>query len=289
MARKCEEEIRRVTEAIVQWHQGDCVLGEHWMVHRFSPDVPLTIEASEVAGEGGDLAESQVRGFMVATQTCDIVRSCTVRPYIEVCPLVEVADPVLREIERGRRPCYAFVPGLSQHHLVADLDRIMTVEKSVVAGWDRVTGCTTDPEERRLRLALARKRARCAFPDDFTVFAGKLQDRLQSKHDKESDEGRALRSLREIRVRAAPSWGDDEEEIEITFWFIRSSNIQNFEGKSWDQYLEAWLKLVPETCRFKRVDGVVVTLEDLSARDYVESDPLDLDHLSGRTDQGEGE
>jgi hypothetical protein len=30
------------------------------------------------------------------------------------------------------------------------------------------------------------------------------------------------------------------------------------------------------------VNGVVMTLDDLTARDYVESDPLDLDHLSSR-------
>jgi hypothetical protein len=29
------------------------------------------------------------------------------------------------------------------------------------------------------------------------------------------------------------------------------------------------------------VEGAVVTLDDMTARDYVESDPLDLDHLSG--------
>jgi hypothetical protein len=42
------------------------------------------------------------------------------------------------------------------------------------------------------------------------------------------------------------------------------------------------LKRIPATGRFTDVDGVVVTLDDLTARDYVESDPLDLDHLSGR-------
>ena len=56
-----------------------------------------------------------------------------------------------------------------------------------------------------------------------------------------------------------------------------------FEGKTWDSQLAAWLKLVPVGARFAPVDGVVVTLDDLTARDYVESDPLDLDHLSSRS------
>jgi hypothetical protein len=34
--------------------------------------------------------------------------------------------------------------------------------------------------------------------------------------------------------------------------------------------------------RLRSVEGVVTSLDDLTARDYVESDPLDLDHLSAR-------
>jgi hypothetical protein len=50
----------------------------------------------------------------------------------------------------------------------------------------------------------------------------------------------------------------------------------------WDALLNAWLQLMPAAGRFKTVDGMVVALEDLTAKDYVESDPLDLDHLSTR-------
>ena len=156
----------------------------------------------------------------------------------------------------------------------------MTVEKAVVASWNRVAGCRGDDEARRLSLALARKRARVAFPDDFVAFASDLVSRMSSKHDKQSDEGRALRSLREIRVRAAPSW--DADEVELMFWFIRNEDEPQFEKQSWDHYLEAWLKRVKPTDRFVSVDGVVQTLDDMTAREYVEADPLDLDHLSTR-------
>lgn len=94
------------------------------------------------------------------TQTCDLVRRCADRPFVEVSPLVEVDDRVLREVERGRRPNYGFIPGVAPRRLVADLDRVMTVEKAVVAAWARVEGSRTDDDARRLSLALARKRAR---------------------------------------------------------------------------------------------------------------------------------
>jgi hypothetical protein len=157
---------------------------------------------------------------MVLTQTCDIVRDMSMKPFVEVCPVVEVAEGALREIERGRRPGYAFIPTLADRRLVADLDRVMTVEKGALVDWSRVEGWTTDAQARQLALALSRKRARVAFPDDFVRFVNPLMKKVSDKHDRQSDEGQALRGLRELRVRAAPSWNADE--VTLTFWFIRS-------------------------------------------------------------------
>lgn len=249
-------------------------------MHRFDSGLPLTEESTAVAGEGVDLAESAVQGLVVLTQTCDIVRRSIDRPFLEVAPILEVSEQVAHEIERGRRPQYAIIPTLRSRRLAADLDRTMTVEKAVVAKWSRTAGCRTDDEARRFSLALARKRARVAFLDDFTEYVKTLQSRLEEKHDKQSDEGRALRALREIRVHADPSW--DATEVELTFWFIREEDEMDFDGKPWDSLLEDWLKLIPASGRFKPVNGAVMALEDLTARDYVESDPLDLDYLSTR-------
>ena len=270
--------IQEIDAALQKWCQGDYVLGEQWFIQRFNPKRPLTDESKDVAEKEVDLAESEVRGFVVVTQTCDIVRSCASRRFIEVVPLLEVNEKDLHDIQRGRRPQYAYIPGAAEHRLVADLDRVMTVEKAVVAEWERKAGCSDDREVRALGQALARKRIRFAFPDDFTELARKLHGRLQEKHDKASIEGEALRALREIRVRAAPSWNDPE--IELMFWFIRHEEQIQFQGTGWEQQLTKWLALIPESGRFQSIEGLVVTLEDMTAKEYVESDPLDLDHLS---------
>lgn len=270
----------QVDAALLTWRQGDCVVGEQWFVFRTHLERPLTSDGAAAAAEGVDTAESEVFGFMVLTQTCDLVRKSSERPFVEVCPLVEVDEAQHREIQRSRRPNYAFVPALADRRLVGDLDRVMTIEKAVVARWDRAAGWQTDAEARRLALALARKRARVAFPDDFVAFATPLVRRMSSKHDKQSDEGRALRALREIRVRAEPSW--DADEVKLAFWFIRDADDATFEGKRWDQFLKEWKKRIPKGGRFVDVQAVVQTLEDLTAREYVESDPLDLDYLSTR-------
>ena len=270
----CEQ----VDAVLKAWRQGDCVVGRHWLLFRIDPARPLTEAGAVAAANSADAAEASALGLIVVTQTCDIVRSCRDRPFIEVSPLVEVRESDLREIQRGHRPSYAFVAGLAERRFVADLDRIMTVEKSVVVDWERTPGCLTDADARRLSQALARKRARVAFPDDFVELASPLMSRMSSKHGRESPEGRALRSLREIRVRAAPAW--DAEDVHLTFIFVPQEDEAQSERKEVYRYLGKWLELVPESGRFVSVDGVVQTLSDLTAQDYVESDLLDLDHLS---------
>jgi hypothetical protein len=273
--------VAAVNLALSEWRQGDCVLGEQWFVHRLDRSFSVTDAGRAAAEEDVDLAEQQVAGLVVVTQTCDVVRSCDERPFIEVCPLVVVDGERLRQIEKGRRPAYGFLPALATRNLVADLDRVMTVEKPVVANWKRVPVLRTDAEARQFALELARKRVRFAFPDDFNSLVRKLQKRLEEKHDRDSVEGRALRALDEIRVSASRCWADDP--CEITFLFLRNENDVDFEGKSWSVLLDSWLNLVPRVGRFTKVFGQVTTLSDLSAADYVNSDPLDLDHLSTGT------
>lgn len=257
-----------VDEAISEWRQGDCVVAPNWFVHR---------DWSDEVGEGTNV-EDPVKGFVVATQSCDIARSVAVRPYIELHPLVEVGPDLLGHVAAFRMPRYAVIPALREQRLVADLDRVMTVTKTVVASWDRIKGCTSDEEVRAFAQALARKRVRFAFPDDFSVLLRAFVQRLDEKHDKRSPEGEALRGLREIRVGAAPSW--DADEVTLTFWFVMADDGPPIER--FGPYLEAWLALIPAGERFVDVQGQLVSLKDLPAYDYVHSDILDLDRLSAK-------
>lgn len=278
--------IARINDALQSWRQGDCVLGGQGFLFRLDPGAPLTEAAAIAAAADADAAEARVHGFAVVTQTCDIVRACESRPFVQVCPLVEVDADRFVEIRRGYRPNYAFLPGIEPQMLAADLDRVMTVEKAVVADWDRVVGAPQDEDIRLFRQALARNRSRVAFPDDFVRLASQLTRRISKKHDVQSEEGRALRALREIRVRAEPSWW--ASEASLLFLFVRGDSDETFAGETWDNYLDLWLNRVQPEGRFTRVDGVVQTLDDLTARDYVESDPLDLDRLSSGSDSRAG-
>lgn len=271
-----------IDAAISTWRQGDLALDERWFIHVGDPSSPLTEASSEAEEAGPQALQTDVEGLVVVTQTCDIVRSCVARPYIEVSPLVQVSERHYQDVKKGRRPAMAAIPAIEARRLVADLDRVMTVEKSILATWTRTPGHSCDAEIRNFAQTLARKRQRFAFPDDFNTFVSKLRSRLTEKHDKASDEGRALRALQEIRVQAAPSWGADS--VELLFFFIRQDDETSFEGTGWDSFLDAWLKRVEAKGRFTPVNGQVTTLNDMSAQDYRDSDRLDLDHLSTPAD-----
>lgn len=277
MAQKVlDQKHTKINEVTKHWRQGDCLLGEHEFI--FVPNPQNHIATADTLDGNEDVIIQDVPGLCVVSQTCDIVRCCSERPYIEVSPLVEVDDSKMAEIEKGGRPNYGFLPKLKSRKFAVDLDRVMTLEKSCLEDEERVEGCGSDDERRSFSKALSRKRLRFAFPNEFNKLASKLRDRIIEKHDKQSPEGEALRSLDEIRVSASPSWQDNE--IDLYFHFIRKPTDQTFRGTSWDELLKKWMGLLKEDEKFKNIGGEVTTLEALSAKEYIDSDQLDLDHLS---------
>ena len=48
----------------------------------------------------------------------------------------------------------------------------------------------------------------------------------------------------------------------------------------WPLFVDQWIALFDQTGRFRLDPPIVCRLEDMTARDYVESDRLDLDRLS---------
>jgi hypothetical protein len=99
-----------------------------------------------------------------------------------------------------------------------------------------------------------------------------------NKHDRNTPEGSALRQLSEIRVEATPSW--NTERVNLIFWFIRPQDDDPFNDEEWSEFLVKWRKLIPSSGRYQSVNAAVKSLEDLTAKEYVESKRLDLDRLS---------
>ena len=280
-----------INKALRQWRQGDVSLDEGLefiyladRVHisaRQEPDeeAALSRESKEEMSTVVPILE-EIRGVAMLTQTCDVIRDCRKRPFVEVAPLVELEAHVVEEVRRFRRPSFAYVPATASEGLVADLDRTMTVQKAVVAAWARTRGCRTDPEARDFAFALSRKRSRFAFPDDFSRAAGKFQRHIVAAHTKNTPEGAHLRALREIRVRAAPSW--DSQAVELDWWFIKESDPDGTRS-DWPTFLDQWIGRFEQAGRFQISSSIICRLQDISAQDYLDSDHLDLDRLSMRS------
>ena len=275
-------QVELIDACLKEWRQGDFVHEASSFTHIGTSAWPLTDVASKSSGDGFRALTVRVRGLVLVTQTCDIVRSSSTKPYVDVAPLVAVDNSTYHDVRRGRRSSLTALSRLESEGLVVDLDRIMTVEKSVVMTWTRTPGCMSDAERVSFAQALVRKFARFAFPDEFTTLVRKLHSRLTSKHDKATDEGRGLRALREIRVGAKPSW--DTQRVELTFWFIRDGSDSTFEGERWEDLRERWQRLVEPTNRFPAIRSRVVHPSRMSVEDYLGSVPLDLDHLTTSPD-----
>ena len=78
-------------------------------------------------------------------------------------------------------------------------------------------------------------------------------------------------------MRAAPSW--DDREVQLSWWFIKDGDPVGGQV-DWPTFLDRWLALFDQTGRFRLDPPIACLLEDMTAREYIESDQLDLDRLS---------
>lgn len=287
-----DEQAKTVDEKLRHWRQGDVSLGPGLeFMHLADLSRPHSQASMAAAAERTDEAPvdgaapvlEEVEGFVMLSQTCDIVRLCIERPFVEIAPLVRLDDEIVEQARRLKRPSLAYIPAIARKGLVADLDRIMTVEKAVVAAWTRIMGWSTDAEGREFARTIARKRSRFAFPDDFIRAADQFRRRLTNKHGRQSGEGEFLRALREIRVRAAPSWNADD--VKLTIWFIKYREAGD-SASDWSDQVDRWVGLVDQSGRFCVESAVACSLEDITAHDYVESEVLDFDSLSVDRENG---
>ncbi len=259
------------------WRQGDCIPGPREFVFRTDPRRPQTPEGREAVLEDptNPYVAHPVEGFMVLTQTCDLVKPLEVSPFVEVSPLVTLPPDLFRETRLGARPRFVTVPPLHRTLQAADLDRTFTVEKVCLATWPRLQGCRTDAERRRLSLLLGRKRQRAALPDTFAPWFKPLRNRLGRLDQSTTEEGRTFQDLEEIRVQPFPSW--DSASISVFLWFILKDGAPVADRS---QVLKDWLGKLSPRPPIVSVEGRMAHYVDLLASEYRDSDSLDLDHLS---------
>lgn len=149
----------------------------------------------------------EVDEVVVLSQTCDL-QFTTATDYLCLLAPVVVVEPVLaREALRGHRPGLAALPWLGDDR-VADLARITTVERSVIAGQSSVGKPRSAQERLDFAESVRRYLTRAALPDEIVTVLKPFLKRIQERHDKNSDEGRCLNLVLELRLSADPDLDD---------------------------------------------------------------------------------
>ena len=298
-----------------KWAQGDVLdLSEYFHASKL-----LETSPGEAAGFLLDVVRSNVHAMMITTQTCDVVRSRTDRPYVEVSPIVQSTDQdLIARAQDGKSIQFAATPWYQPGSLV-DLDRSMTLDKTVLTFFEKSSPSPNKNELKKLQAIIARRYSRFAFPDDFSESMSKFREKLASKHGRQSPEGQLLRSVSQVRVVADPNW--DAEEYEVTFYFIvprsvlpalprtleeskeltdakvwtaarsrtsaeiaqRLEQVSDSQARNhlWVALVEKWMEYIKTVGRLADVFAEVTTEDEFVMRDYWNSEALDFDYLSG--------
>ena len=271
--------VHRLNVHLQSWRQGDLVrLGVlSWMA---MPEEALTARAAETGGDRLTCVVSETPELAVISQTCDIVRDCRQRPYLLLAPVVTLDEPAASEARRGSRPRFVPLPGAGDGACV-DLDRVMTVEKSIVLTRAPRRGLPDEASQRRFGAGVARAFGRFAFPDDLSMSLKRLVRHVRSHHDRDTPAGRALGILKEIRVTGSPSWDALEVDAFVSFCpatLDEATSLMNED--EWDLLVDEWMTRTEPTGVIRSVDGAMIPLDGMTAQEYLDSDPLDLDYLS---------
>ena len=257
---------------LAKWRQGD-----------YSLDVGgfLYANTSET-GENYDAEESTegILGLIVISQTCDIVRRSGGREYITVCPLIAVEEKELRDANRGRKPYLIFVENTADN-VFADLRRVMSVHKDIVATWQRHKGFSNQENSLKFAAALERKFGQFAFPDEFEDAIKQFKSRVWERHNKtDSIPGKIYRSLAQIRFRAHPDWDAEKKTILV---IAVMKNVEELEATRAEIANELENQLanlhLPENYAWAEETYVLAAAKRLTAEDIISSQRGDFDYL----------
>ncbi len=160
----------------------------------------------------------------------------------------------------------------------------MSVTKNLLVSWERQRGCADENQQLEFARAIENFFGRFAFPDDFVASVASLRKAILSKYGKgESDLGKAVRSIREMRVYPHTSWSD-ENSVPITFVAVLEDEGERELVEREEIKRQIWPKInaIEWKGPFSLHEGglQLATLGDLTAADYLNSYPLDINSLS---------
>jgi hypothetical protein len=122
---------------------------------------------------------------------------------------------------------------------------------------------------------LARHRQRFAFPDAFNELVKPIRRWFEKKAGKNSPAGKLVDNTREVRVRV-DSW---DSPTELLFLVLLTTQPTPSELLEWQKEVDALASKI-EHGAYPEPEFRVVSLQDVSAAEYLAADRLDWDGLS---------
>lgn len=275
--------VDRVNAATLDWRQGDVpqltVPPLAWFA---TPTMPLTSTSARMTGNGFGAVVAEANHVVIVTQTCDIVRDCREYAHITLAGVVTLAGNMAQEALRGRRPRFVALPDLGPD-CFADTSLLVSAEKTILLGVESISAVVSDVSRRRFAEGVGRAFERSALPDDLVLALNGLTQRIKQKHDKDSKEGRALRLLEDIRIRGLPSWTADEIDVRVLFCPPTQDEANDcMAPDEWDDMIEKWVGRAEPQGVIRSIEGDWLPFDQMTARDYLDTDCLDFEYLSSR-------
>ncbi|RRH76583.1 hypothetical protein [Falsigemmobacter faecalis] len=261
-----------------QWQQGDFVLDVGSFIFRDQENFDDSGE-----GDGGVVADDAVIGFAVVSQTCEVARAPNVVPYVTLCPLIKIDDKRLEDLNKGHAPRYGLLENTPEN-VVVDFTRTMSISKSLLTTWEPTRGCPEMKQQTEFARSLETFFGRYAFPEEFVDSLRSFRKSITETYGREaSDFGKAIRSLRELRVLPHNDWFS-KDSIEVTFIAIlldeadRELKDKGMIFKLLSEKIQSIKWQAPFSINERPLD--VITLGALSALEYLGSYRLDVNSLS---------
>ena len=232
-----------VLDRLRRWEQGDLVIAPPlfyfadpaaaiWEGTRLYTD---TSEGPEVILAPDELTPQY---GIVTTQTCDIAEedsSNPIRPWVQISPVYSVTTWKRRRLEGGKGPRYwLLVPDFPEQGVwVADFRIELPVEKSWLAGQDRIEGFSDEEEKRRVGRRLEWLKGRSAFSRELNTLNQALYEALDDREPKDPELHEAvMERLEEVAINVDSYLSPGH----VQFVFLTNAPITD-ECRGW---LESW-------------------------------------------------
>jgi hypothetical protein len=267
---------------MASWWQGD-YYDSGDLFYLANPHQPLTRVAQDAVGEVAEAVDAIVIegspvGLVALTQTCDIRRSSKNEPFVHFARVVELDEETARQARGKRRPRYVNIPGRSERSF-ADLQGVITVEKAVVAKWERRVGCQTDQERKDFTEGVRRRWSRFAFPDDVNATLEPLRGSLDKDDGKNNKNGNVIRELRQIRASADAGW--EVSPIDLYLYFVLAPTEESaVPDEDCAEVIDAWMNNCPKKGQVRTLEWEITRFDQLNAHDFWLSEELDTDAFS---------